>query len=111
MKTPMTHSEYQRLELISDSQSTDSCSTDSCFSRDPSPAAGRNIWQSLLSSISGSAELRVWKAANPAGQLVWKIYDPVTQIRNEFASELDLRIWLEERYYQTPAATMSYMAR
>lgn len=31
---------------------------------------------------------------------VWKAYDPVTNRTAYFDSENDLRIWIEERYYQ-----------
>ncbi|MBW4466419.1 MAG: hypothetical protein KME07_13425 [Pegethrix bostrychoides GSE-TBD4-15B] len=103
MKTPMTHQEYQRLELISDSRSTKQSTNAS--------ARLRHIWQSLLSYLSNSNELRVWKASNVDGQPVWKAYDPTTESRVEFVSELDLRVWLEERYYQTPAANLPYVAR
>lgn len=34
------------------------------------------------------------------GTLVWRVYDPMTQQIQRFYSEDDLRIWLEERYYQ-----------
>jgi hypothetical protein len=99
MKTPMTHQEYQRLELISDSQSTKVA------------ARLRHIWQSLLSYLSNANELRVWKAADAAGRSIWKAYDPLTQNRVEFANELDLRIWLEERYYHRPEVTLPCVCR
>ena len=121
MKTSMTHQEYQRLELISDSQSTDSQAAsqqpaNSRFNQASSPAATRlrQIWRSALTRLttyfSASSELRVWTANNAAGQPVWKVYDPMTQTRNEFASELDLRVWLEARYYQTPDLGASYVS-
>lgn len=103
MKTSITRQEYQRLELISDSRSTKQL---------PKAAARlRHIWQSLLSYFSSGNELRVWKTSDADGQLVWKAYDPITEHRVEFTDELDLRVWLEERYYQTPEASLPAVVR
>jgi len=105
MKTSMTHQEYQRLELISDSQSTKSTIVTKA-------ASGlRNIWQALLTYCSTSNDLRVWTTTNIAGQSIWKAYDPTTQTQVEFVSEQELRVWLEERYYHQPAVSLPYMVR
>ncbi len=93
MKTSIIRQEYQRLELISESQST------------KAPKAAdqlRNIWRSLLAYFASGNELRVWKATDAAGQPVWRAYDPLTQRRAEFDCELDLRVWVEERYSYSP---------
>ncbi|MEY3296882.1 MAG: hypothetical protein RLZZ597_142 [Cyanobacteriota bacterium] len=34
------------------------------------------------------------------GRLVWWVYDPISQRRQRFESEDELRIWLEGRYYE-----------
>ncbi|MBE7379925.1 MAG: hypothetical protein F6J95_000760 [Leptolyngbya sp. SIO1E4] len=34
------------------------------------------------------------------GQTTWVVSDRITQEQQQFTSEQDLRIWLEERYYQ-----------
>jgi len=109
VKTSMTHQEYQRLELISDSQSTKSFTKSTIVTKAVSGL--RSIWQALLTYCLTSSELSVWTKTNRAGQLVWKAYDPTTQTQVEFVSEQDLRIWLEERYYQMPAVSLPYMAR
>jgi len=108
MKPSMTHQEYQRLELIS-SQSTKPTIKPTIVTKVVTSL--RNIWQALLTYSLTNPELRVWTTTDATGQLVWKVHDPVTQARMEFASEQDLRIWLEERYYQTPEVTLPYMAR
>lgn len=122
MKASMTRSEYQRLELISDSQSTDSQSTDSqstdslanyseSNSSSRSAATGlHHIWQSLLAYFSANAELRVQKTTDSAGKLIWRAYDPLSQARAEFDNELDLRIWIEERHYQAPERKAPYLS-
>ncbi len=86
-KAPISYEEYKRLELIPDSAPTQ---------------PRRWFWQwlqAVLVYFDGRSGLRVWQASQN-GQIVWRVYDPITHRRAEFADELDLRVWLEERYYQ-----------
>ncbi|TVP66548.1 MAG: hypothetical protein EA342_11575 [Leptolyngbya sp. LCM1.Bin17] len=44
------------------------------------------------------AEPRIWQSSQ-RGQVIWWIYDPVSQRRQSFQSELEVRQWLDSRYY------------
>lgn len=93
MQAPLSTREYQRLELI---PSPD-------LGPDPHPAQTQNWlnrWtNAVLAYFNSSSEPHV-RQVNRKGQIVWRVYDPVSRRHHEFTSELELRIWLEERYYQ-----------
>lgn len=58
------------------------------------------VWQSVLKLIMGSAEPIFEKHVDSSGQVLYTIYDPVTQQQVNGLSEHDARVWLEQRYYQ-----------
>ncbi|MFE4106894.1 hypothetical protein [Almyronema epifaneia] len=58
-----------------------------------------------------ATQLLNWLAANDQPQInerycskqgrYWEVYDPITQSRQTFDSEQALRVWLEQRYYES----------
>ncbi|MGB3138383.1 MAG: hypothetical protein WBB18_16365 [Nodosilinea sp.] len=65
------------------------------------PAASR-----LFAYLCGSTDLRIKTRlvlnANPGqrGITLFLVYDPVSQQHQTFSSEQELRVWVEQRYYQ-----------
>ncbi|PSN20845.1 hypothetical protein C7271_00180 [filamentous cyanobacterium CCP5] len=39
---------------------------------------------------------------------VWKVYDPVHRCHHSFKTEDDVRVWLEQRHYQTFERSQHY---
>lgn len=65
-------------------------------------AATPSQWQQVLSRflqfLSPKNEptvSQIWRD----GQQVWRVYDPQTQEKMTFATETEVRSWLESRYY------------
>lgn len=55
--------------------------------------------QGLMHWLTDGSMLRVSRVTQQ-GNEVWKVYDPITSHTRYFAQEEDLRVWMEERYYQ-----------
>lgn len=55
----------------------------------------------VLSWLDGSDEPHVWSTVNPAGQVRWNANDPYSGRQIRDVSENALRVWLEERHYNT----------
>lgn len=53
----------------------------------------------VVDFLTRGNNLRVWTRQRN-GHLIWHVYDPMTEQRQQFSSEEDLRSWLETRYYQ-----------
>lgn len=71
-----------------------------------SPAQGANLGatlkglgQTVVSFLTSGNDLKI-STRQHNGQLVWYVYDPMTEQRQQFSAEADLRAWLETRYYQ-----------
>jgi hypothetical protein len=60
-----------------------------------------DIWQHALSYFYVSTEPRVWRTEDSLGRTAWSAYDPTTGRSIEHVSVQDLRVWLEERHYQS----------
>lgn len=59
----------------------------------------RQLWRNFIHYITRPVEIKVRKQTNPQGEVWWQVYDPHRDIKATFASELEVRMWLEERYY------------
>lgn len=57
------------------------------------------FWQGMTQLLIGSAEPYVWQVRDRCGEQCWHVYDPVTNRSGIFASEEEVRMWLEKRYY------------
>ena len=87
---------YARLELLYVEPMQDSL---------PAAApASRSRWsrwgQALLNYFVGSQDPRITTKQDDAGHLYYEVYDPVDRCQYRFDSEQEVRVWLDERYYQ-----------
>ncbi|MFB2919704.1 MULTISPECIES: hypothetical protein [Aerosakkonema] len=58
------------------------------------------IWQALLKVIVNGNELQVWHKSDRSGHSEWHAYDPATGRHVSASSDTEMRIWIEEQYYQ-----------
>lgn len=58
----------------------------------------RFLEQYFLAPMSHLDEPKIWEKRDRSGNVFYKVYDPITGISNQFSSDLEVRIWLEERY-------------
>lgn len=58
------------------------------------------LWNSLLNTFVSASEPRIYQKRNAAGELYYKVYDPIARQTNTFFSETEVRVWLDQRYYQ-----------
>lgn len=65
-------------------------------------AAGKTVLQYLLNVLAPSNELQIHQTTNQQGDLIWRVYDPVTERLTYVDSEYDLRVLIEQRYYSNP---------
>lgn len=56
--------------------------------------------QTLFTTMAGNAEPKVWQTTSRNGVMIWNVYDPTTKESTSFATEADVRSWLEQRYSQ-----------
>ncbi|HEY9761914.1 MAG TPA: hypothetical protein V6D07_05285 [Trichocoleus sp.] len=58
------------------------------------------ILEQVLDCLSPNQEPRVHCRQNRQGKTVWIVHDPSSQTTRQFGSEHEVRVWLEQRYYQ-----------
>lgn len=58
------------------------------------------ITQTLFKSLAGGNEIEIWQSRDRHGNLLWNVHDPRSGRSAQLDSEQEVRIWLEERYYQ-----------
>lgn len=63
-------------------------------------SALKGIWQHLLTTLTNDNALQVWQTTDRFGNTWWNAYDPATGRSTSLASEAEMRVWIEERYYQ-----------
>jgi hypothetical protein len=56
----------------------------------------QNFWQYV---ITNQTEPQIEQKSDRDGNLYYRIYDPITRRYTFLASEREVRIWLENRYY------------
>ncbi|HEY9633138.1 MAG TPA: hypothetical protein V6D14_07020 [Coleofasciculaceae cyanobacterium] len=61
-------------------------------------ALKRFLYQ-MMESFIGNNDLRIWQTYDRFGKNWWHAYDPLTGKRTSVASEAELRVWIEQRYY------------
>ena len=90
---------YAQLELIPESRSVE---TDYSIGRvwAATKAHLSPMVRGLLAYLCGSTDLSVTVKRDRSGHRVFLAYDPVTQQRHSFSSEQELRVWIDQRYYQ-----------
>ena len=55
--------------------------------------------QQLVQYLNSADKLQVWTKMDRDGTITWHAYDPVSDRRVVRESEVEMRAWLEERYY------------
>lgn len=58
----------------------------------------RMVWESWQQNLSTKDEPHIWQTRDRNGDVLWNAYDPVTDRSLYYASEAEVRIWLENRY-------------
>lgn len=58
------------------------------------------LGSALLIYLCGSTDLSVSVKRDLRGNTLFVAYDPVSQQRHTFSSEQELRVWVDQRYYQ-----------
>lgn len=93
---------YARLELItSESEhpaSVDVSRVNQVWAR--SKAYLDKVGQSLLGYFCGSKDPQIVTKRDRDGNTFFVAYDPIDQAHYTFTSEQEVRVWLDQRYYQ-----------
>jgi hypothetical protein len=88
MKPTLSWSEYQRLELIPAS-----------VRRTPALVDRLGyVWQRLMQWSTQPQEIEVWSVCDQTGTVWWNGYDPQTGRSLRYASEHEIRTWIEQHY-------------
>ncbi|MFB2934899.1 hypothetical protein ACE1B6_06435 [Aerosakkonemataceae cyanobacterium BLCC-F154] len=58
------------------------------------------ICEGFVTLINHASELKVWQSRDRKGHTCWNAYDPTTGKSISLDSEAEMRMWIEERYYQ-----------
>ena len=58
------------------------------------------LWNRLINYFTHPPEPKIRKKSNRQGKIWWEVYDPYTNAKGTFSSELEVRMWLDERYHQ-----------
>jgi hypothetical protein len=59
-----------------------------------------SIWQHIVKSLIQEQELKIWQSTDRFGNTQWYAYDPVTDSSVTRDSEAEMRVWVEQHYYQ-----------
>lgn len=91
---------YARLELLN----AEPTQAQPAPSQPRATVAVTPQWQrwgeALFRYFVGSKEPRIVVKPQRDGPALYEVYDPVDRRRHTFGSEHEVRVWLEERYYQ-----------
>jgi hypothetical protein len=58
------------------------------------------LWNSVLEIFARSSEPKIYQKYDRKGSLYFEVYDPTTHQISNFKTEQEVRIWLDQRYYQ-----------
>lgn len=65
------------------------------------PRAIYQWWENFVAELTRPPEPKVRQKSNRRGEIWWEVYDPYTNLTARFASELEVRMWLDQRHYQS----------
>ncbi|WP_236738926.1 hypothetical protein [Chroogloeocystis siderophila] len=54
----------------------------------------------LFRYLTSRNDVQVWQKKDRHGRSYWQAYDPLTDKKISLASEAEMRIWIEQRYYK-----------
>lgn len=58
------------------------------------------LWNSVLGMLIRSSEPKIYQKHDHNGNLYFQVYDPIAHQTSTFSSEQEVRVWLDQRYYQ-----------
>lgn len=59
----------------------------------------KRAWTQMTAALSTSNEPKIWTTTDRRGRVYWYARDPMSGRKLAHASEHDVRVWLEQRYY------------
>lgn len=62
-------------------------------------SALKEVWSFLLSILTKGNELQVWQTSDRLGNTWWNAYDPANGRSTSHATDAEIRVWIEKRYY------------
>ncbi len=65
----------------------------------PITSSLKRIGQLFIQFFASSSEPRIWTTTERYGNTFWHVYDPVSDKSKTLRSESEMRVWLEQRYY------------
>ncbi|MBD2175644.1 hypothetical protein H6F42_01760 [Pseudanabaena sp. FACHB-1998] len=60
----------------------------------------KRLGQKIAEYFTSQSEIKVWQLQARSGKPYWRVYDPNTNRSATFGSEEEVRIWIEELFYQ-----------
>lgn len=60
----------------------------------------KKLGQRIAEYFTSQSEIKVWQLQDRSGNTYWRVYDPNTNRSATFGSEEEVRIWIEELFYQ-----------
>jgi hypothetical protein len=94
MKTYKQRLNYEKLELISSQELKPQTNDFNLLS------VLKKIGNYLLTALTEEPNLHIRQQEHRLGNTSWTVYDPQTGQSTQCSSEEDVRIWIDERYYQ-----------
>jgi len=60
----------------------------------------KSVWQWFEEKLFASAEPKICQKVDRRGRIIsWQVFDPTSGQTITFGSELEVQMWLEQRYY------------
>jgi hypothetical protein len=59
----------------------------------------KSIFKLFIPFFTNGNEPRIWTTTDRDGNTTWHAYDPVSDRTTSLDSESEMRIWIEQRYY------------
>jgi hypothetical protein len=63
-------------------------------------AIAKQALTNIVRLLTGDSEIRIWQRCDRAGNIVWYVYNPATEQSAQFSSEQEVRVWLDQHYYE-----------
>jgi hypothetical protein len=58
------------------------------------------LWQQLSRIVIINDNLQIWQKRDRFGNTYWQVYNPRTRQFTSFASETEVRMWIEQQLYR-----------
>ena len=55
----------------------------------------KQVLERLVDFLTRQFEVKVWRSLDRSGNISWHVYDPYTERTYNFASETEVRVWLD----------------